>query len=156
MLTGLSNKDGNRANHEVGVCLPQFVLNVTSTCTLSIRPKYAVGAYISMLVAGKDASGANNVPLASDSAAAVADAVNNRMGYYYLDPVKCPQSYSMKIKGATLLSSGAFVVGVVVVVVVVVIGVGVKRGGVVVRRSTPFCSGGGDGGGGGRGVSVVL
>lgn len=106
MLTGLGNRDGNRANHEVGICLPQFILNVTSSCTLSIRPKYAVGAYISLLVTGRDRGGANNMPVASDTAAAVADAVNNRMGYYYLDPVKCPQSYAMKIKGAALLSAG--------------------------------------------------
>ncbi len=108
MLTGLSNKDGNRANHEVGICLPQFTINVTSSCVFSIRPKYAVGSYISLLVTGKDAKGASNVAVASDSATAVGDAVNNKMGYYYLDPVKCPQSYSMKIKGAALLSAGAF------------------------------------------------
>jgi hypothetical protein len=107
VLTGLSNRDGNRANHEVGICLPQFTLNVTSNCLLTIRPKYAVGAHVSLLVTGRDAAGTTNVPLASDSAAAVADAVNNKLGYYYLDPVKCPQSYAMKIKGASLLSSGA-------------------------------------------------
>jgi hypothetical protein len=108
VLTGLSNKDGNRANHEIGICLPQFTLNVTSNCLLTIKPKYAVGAYVSLLVTGKDASGASNVPVASDGAAAIADAVNNRVGYYYLDPLKCPQQYSMRIKGAALLSSGAW------------------------------------------------
>lgn len=107
MLTGLGNKDGNRANHEVGICLPQFIVNVTSSCTLTVRPKYAVSSYVSLLVAGRDAGGAPSVPLASDGAAAVSDAVNHKMGYYYLDPIKCPQSYTMKIKGAALLSSGA-------------------------------------------------
>jgi len=106
VLTGLSNKDGNKANHEIGICLPQFTINVTSNCVLTIKPKYAVGAYISLLVTGKDARSQSNVPLASDSAAAISDAVNNKMGYYYLDPIKCPQAYSMKIKGAALLSSG--------------------------------------------------
>jgi hypothetical protein len=107
VLTGLSNKDGNRANHEIGICLPQFTINVTSSCMLTIKPKYAVGAHVSLLVAGRDAAGAPAVPLASDSAAAIADAVNNKLGYYYLNPTKCPQSYAMKIKGSSLLSSGA-------------------------------------------------
>lgn len=55
---------------------------------------------------GARSTGASNVPLASDSAAAVADYVNNKAGYYYLNPVHCPQSYSMKIKGSKLLSAG--------------------------------------------------
>ena len=72
VLTALGNPDGNRANHEIGICLPQFSLNLTSSCMLTLRPKYAVGAYISMLIAGRDAAtGANNVlPLANDGARA--------------------------------------------------------------------------------------
>lgn len=107
MLTGLGNADGNRANHEIGICLPQFTLNLTSTCLLTVKPKYAGSAYMSLLIAGRDSNGRPNVPLASDTAMAISDAVNNKLGYYYLDPVKCPQSYTMRIKGAQLLSHGA-------------------------------------------------
>ncbi|KIY97711.1 hypothetical protein MNEG_10250 [Monoraphidium neglectum] len=107
VLTGLSRPDGNRVNHEAGVCLPQFTINVTSNCQLTLRPKYSLSSYISLLQAGRDGTGQPNIPLASDSAALVADAINNRAGYYYLNPIHCPQSYGMKIKGSRLLSSGA-------------------------------------------------
>ncbi|KAI8465814.1 MAG: hypothetical protein J3K34DRAFT_525062 [Monoraphidium minutum] len=105
VLTGLSRADGNRANHEVGICLPQFTINVTSSCLFTLRPKYSLASYVSLLQAGRAPGGAPNVPLAADSAAALADAVNNKAGYYYLRPVHCPQSYTMKIKGSKLLSA---------------------------------------------------
>lgn len=108
VLTGLTNADGNAANHEIGICLPQFTINVTSNCNFVIKPKYSATSYISLLVAGKDSNGKNNVPLASDSAAVIADQVNNRIGYYYLNPIRCPQAYTMKIKGAKLLSAGGW------------------------------------------------
>ncbi len=107
VLTGLSNPDGNRANHEVGICLPQFTLNVTAGCAVSVRPRYAAASYFSLLQAGRDAHGAPLVPLAADRPQAIAAAVNGAVGYYYLEPRRCPQVYSMRIKGEKLLASGA-------------------------------------------------
>ena len=106
VLTGLSRADGNRANHEIGICLPQFQVNVSTSCMLTVKPKYSTSSYISLLVTGRDKDGRHNVPLASDPASVVSDAVNNDVGYYYLDPRRCPQSYSMKIKGSKLLAAG--------------------------------------------------
>lgn len=106
VLTGLSRADGNRANHEIGICLPQLQVNVSTNCMLTVKPKYSTSSYISLLVTGRDAEGRHNVPLASDSAAAIAEAVNKDVGYYYLEPHRCPQSYSMKIKGSKLLAAG--------------------------------------------------
>lgn len=106
VLTGLSRPDGNRVNHEVGICLPQFTINVTSKCTLTLKPKYSTSAFISLLVTGKDSEGRSNVPLATAGAKAISGAVNDQVGYYYLDPKRCPQTYTSKIKGAKLLGSG--------------------------------------------------
>jgi len=106
VLTGLSNPDGNRLNHEIGICLPQFTLNVTSACALTIKSKYATASYISLLQVGRDAHGAPLLPLASDRPAAIAAAVNEHVGYYYLEPTRCPQLYTTRIKGAKLLASG--------------------------------------------------
>jgi hypothetical protein len=108
VLTGLGNPDGNRANHEIGICLPQFVVNVTSSCLLTVRSKYAATAHVSLLSVGREpATGDTVIPLASHRPAQIADAVNNHMGYYYLEPRRCPQTYAMRIKGAKLLASGA-------------------------------------------------
>jgi hypothetical protein len=107
VLTGLSRADGNRANHEIGICLPQFTVNVSTSCMLSIKPKYSTSSYISLLVTGYGKDGGPNMPMASDPAGHVAEAVNKQAGYYYLDPKRCPQSYSMKIKGSKLLAAGA-------------------------------------------------
>lgn len=54
VLTGLSRPDGNQFNHEIGICLPQFTINVTSNCMFTIRPKYSLSAYVSLLQAGRD------------------------------------------------------------------------------------------------------
>ncbi|GBF98110.1 hypothetical protein Rsub_10856 [Raphidocelis subcapitata] len=105
VLTGLSNADGNSANHEVGICLPQFTVNLTSSCALTLKPKYATTSFISLLMAGRDAAGEPVLPLASDRPARVAEAVNRQVGYYYLEPKRCPQTYSGKIKGAKLLAN---------------------------------------------------
>jgi hypothetical protein len=94
-------------NHEIGICLPHFVVNVTSTCLLTIRSKYASTAHISLLSAGRDADGSPVIPLATHRASKVAEAVNHHIGYYYLEPKRCPQTYAMRIKGAKLLASGA-------------------------------------------------
>lgn len=106
MLTGLSNPDGNRANHEAGICLPHFMLNFTSSCILTLRPKYASAAYISLLQTGHEADGSRILPLASDPALKVNEYVNHHVGYYYLEPRRCPQVYSARLKGAKLLAAG--------------------------------------------------
>lgn len=105
VLTGLSAADGNSRNHEVGVCLPHFTLELTEGCKLTIKPLYANNAYISMLQVGENQPGDPIVPRASDGVALVNEAVTNRMGYYYLKPQRCPQVYQMMVKGQKLLAS---------------------------------------------------
>jgi hypothetical protein len=106
VLTGLSNADGNSFNHEIGICLPHFTVNLTSACSLTIKPKHATTAFISLLMVGRNEAGEPVLPMASDRPARIAEAVNHQTGYYYLEPKRCPQSYSGKIKGAKLLSKG--------------------------------------------------
>ncbi|KAF8071307.1 IP5P13 [Scenedesmus sp. PABB004] len=105
VLTGLSNPDGNSRNHEVGVCLPQFTLEVTPACKLTIKPKFAPNAFVSLLQVGEPQAGAPVIPRATDSIAAINDAVTNKLGYYYLDPMRCPSQYTSTIKGNRLLAS---------------------------------------------------
>jgi hypothetical protein len=106
VLTGLSNADGNSRNHEIGVCLPQFTLDLTPACRLSIKPKFASNAFISLTQVGEPEPGKPVIPRATDSIAAINDAVTNKLGYYYLDPVRCPQQYTGYVKGNRLLASG--------------------------------------------------
>jgi hypothetical protein len=107
VLTGLSNTDGNARNHEIGVCMPQFTLELTSTCKLTLRPKYSSNAFISLLQVGEPEPGRPIVPRATDSVTAINDAVTNKLGYYYLEPQRCPASYTATAKGGKLLASGA-------------------------------------------------
>lgn len=106
MLTGLSSPDGNSRNHEVGVCLPQFTVEVTEGCKLTVRPKYAPNAFVSMLQVGEPEAGKPNIPRATDSIQSINDAVTNKLGYYYLDPMRCPAVYQTQIKGQRLLAQG--------------------------------------------------
>jgi hypothetical protein len=105
VLTGLSNLDGNFRNHELGVCLPHFRMNLTSACKLRITPMHSKGARISLLQVG-EVNGRPNIPRASDPPADVMTAVELQMGYYYLNPITCPASYSSTIKGQKLLATG--------------------------------------------------
>jgi len=106
VLTALSNVDGNRKNHEVGVCLPHFNLELTAACKLTIKPQHASNAYISLLQVAEPAAGQSIIPRATDDIAAVHDAVTNKMGYYYLQPILCPQVYTSSVKGAKLMATG--------------------------------------------------
>jgi hypothetical protein len=106
VLTGLSNPDGNSRNHEIGVCLPQFTLDLTPACRLTIKPKFANNAFISLIQVGEPEPGKPVIPRATDSIAAINDAVTNKLGYYYLDPVRCPSQYTGYVKGNRLLASG--------------------------------------------------
>lgn len=106
MLTSLSNPDGDRVNHELGICLPQFVLDLAANCTLTITPKYVGNAFISLLNVGAAAGEAPPLPLANAAPSEITDAVQNTMGYYYLAPTRCPVAYKGQIKGAALISSG--------------------------------------------------
>lgn len=105
VLTGLSNADGNSRNHEIGVCLPQFTLDLTPACRLTIKPKFANNAFISLIQVGEPEPGKPVIPRATDSIAAINDAVTNKLGYYYLDPVRCPSQYTGYVKGNRLLAS---------------------------------------------------
>ena len=105
VLTGLSNLDGNFRNHELGVCLPHFRLNLTSACKLTITPLNSKGASVSLLQVG-EVNGRPNIPRASDAPADVMAAVELQMGYYYLNPVQCPTTYASTIKGEKLLATG--------------------------------------------------
>lgn len=106
VLTGLSNSDGNSRNHEIGICLPQFTVEVTEGCKLTVRPKYAANAFVSLLQVGEPSPGQPNIPRATDSIQSINDAVTNKLGYYYLDPVRCPAVYTSQIKGQRLLAQG--------------------------------------------------
>lgn len=106
MLTGLSNADGNSKNHEIGVCLPHFTLEVTAACKLTIKPMYANNAYISLTQVGETEPGQPIIPRATDSILAVNEYVTNKMGYYYLKTTKCPPLYQAQIKGSKLLAAG--------------------------------------------------
>lgn len=106
MLTGLSNADGNSKNHEIGICLPHFTLELTTSCKLTIRPMYAGNAYVSMMQVGETDPGQPIIPRATDSILAVNEYVTNKMGYYYLKTTRCPQIYHANVKGSKLLASG--------------------------------------------------
>lgn len=106
VLTGLSQPDGNSKNHEVGVCLPHFTLDLTAACKLTIKPMNAGNAWVSLLQVGEPVPGQPIIPRATDTLVAINDAVTNKMGYYYLNPVRCPQLYSSTVKGQKLLASG--------------------------------------------------
>lgn len=106
MLTGLSNSDGNSRNHEIGICLPQFTLDLTPACRLTIKPKFANNAFISLTQVGEPEPGKPVIPRATDSIATINDAVTNKLGYYYLDPVRCPSQFTGYVKGNRLLASG--------------------------------------------------
>lgn len=104
VLTGLTNPDGNRVNHELGICLPQFSFEVQSDCSLSLVATPGQGnAALSLFTTGVDANGQPSAPRATDPPAAVAEFVNWRFGHYYLRPKQCPKSYSYSIRGAHLL-----------------------------------------------------
>lgn len=106
VLTGLSNADGNSKNHEIGVCLPHFTLELTASCKLTIKPMYAGNAYVSLMQVGETDPGQPIIPRATDSILAVNEYVTNKMGYYYLRTTRCPQIYQANVKGAKLLASG--------------------------------------------------
>ncbi|KAI8465534.1 MAG: hypothetical protein J3K34DRAFT_525270 [Monoraphidium minutum] len=101
-LTGLGRADGNRANHELGICVPHLTLTLSPSCGLTLKPKYATTAFISLLTTGRGADGRPNLPGAGDPPGAVADAVSSEVGYYYLAPRRCPQVYSSVIQGPRL------------------------------------------------------
>ncbi len=101
VLTGLSNPDGHIRNHELGICMPQFELNLTADCKLTLVPKHVGNAFISLLRAS------SNLPRATDSASTIANAVHHTMGYYYLQPQRCPARYSSSIRGQALVAEGA-------------------------------------------------
>lgn len=105
-LTGLSNADGNSKNHEIGVCLPHFTLELTASCKLTIKPKYAGNAHISLMQVGETDPGQPIIPRATDSVMSINEYVTNKMGYYYLKTTQCPQVYQTHVKGAKLLASG--------------------------------------------------
>jgi hypothetical protein len=107
VLTGLSNADGNSKNHEIGICLPHFTLELTTSCKLTIRPMHAGNAYVSLMQVGETDPGQAIIPRATDSILAVNEYVTNKMGYYYLKTTRCPQIYQATVKGAKLLASGA-------------------------------------------------
>lgn len=104
-LTGLGNIDGNSRNHELGVCLPHFQVQLDTACNLRLRPMYMQGASVSLLSVGAP-GGRPNIPRATDSPSAIRTAVETSMGYYYLNPTTCPASYTSKVAGARLLASG--------------------------------------------------
>lgn len=106
VLTGLSNADGNSRNHEIGVCLPHFTLELTASCKLTIKPMHAGNAHISLIQVGEAEPGQHIIPRATDSVLAVNEYVTNKMGYYYLKTTRCPQIYQGQVKGAKLLASG--------------------------------------------------
>lgn len=105
VLTGLSNADGNSRNHELGICLPQFTLSLSATCGLTITAKYVGNAFYSLFTTGLNA-GTPTLPRASDPPQTILEAVNNQAGYFYLQPKRCPTSYSSVIKGQNLLANG--------------------------------------------------
>lgn len=111
VLTGLSQADGNSKNHEVGVCLPHFSLDLTASCKLTLKPLNANNAYVSLLQVGEPTAGQPVIPRATDTIAAINDAVTNKLGYYYLSPMRCPQVYTKTVKGQKLLASGAHACG---------------------------------------------
>jgi hypothetical protein len=106
VLTGLSNADGNSRNHEIGVCLPHFTLELTASCKLTIKPMHAGNAHISLMQVGETEPGQPIIPRASDSILSVNEYVTNKLGYYYLKTTRCPQIYQGQVKGAKLLASG--------------------------------------------------
>lgn len=58
VLTGLTNPDGNRINHELGVCLPAFSFEVRLDCTLTLTAKPGQGnAAVSLFTTGLDSQG---------------------------------------------------------------------------------------------------
>eukprot|EP00877_Chromochloris_zofingiensis_P000687 jgi/Chrzof1/10619/Cz05g05130.t1 len=104
VLTGMSNPNGNAVNHEIGVCLPQFQVNLTASCLLTMTAKYVGNAAISLFSAGAN-SGLAAIPRASDPTDSITEYINNRIGYYYLAPTRCPVQYQTPVKGQTLLGS---------------------------------------------------
>lgn len=88
------------------MCLPQFTLEVTPACKLTIKPKHANNALISLTQVGEPQPGQPVIPRATDSIQAINDAITNKLGYYYLEPMRCPAVYTSYIKGNRLLASG--------------------------------------------------
>lgn len=106
VLTGLSNADGNSKNHEIGICLPHFTLELTASCKLTLKPLHAGNAYVSLMQVGETDPGQPIIPRATDNILAVNEYVTNKMGYYYLKTTRCPQIYQTTVKGSKLLASG--------------------------------------------------
>lgn len=91
--------------------MPQFSLELTAACRLTIKPMNAGNAHVSLLQVGETDPGQPIIPRATDSIVSINDAVTNKLGFYYLKPTRCPQVYQTVIKGAKLLASGACVCG---------------------------------------------